>query len=293
MSPTTQDLGLCLAGGGNRAFWQLGLLEVLGERLMPRVAAISACSAGAVAAVLLASGSVETARLEFARLRRGISRNFDVRKLMRGERPLPHQRVYRATLEGSIGEAGLARIRAQPYPIRILAAELPSRLSAPLGLAAGLAAYQIEKLARPHALHPTVAPKLGFRAHLHDARDCETLDELIELVIASSSTPPITKLGAYGGARLLDGSLVDNAPAFALDDVAGVERSLVLLTRPYPAKATGRRGSRLYVAPTETVPADRWDYREVAPIDETIELGRRDAERHRPAIESFVDEALA
>lgn len=290
MSTTRPDLGLCLAGGGNRAFWQLGLLEVLGENVMPRVRAVAACSAGAAAAVFLASDRVEAGRSTFAKYRRGIARNFDATRLLRGERPLPHENVYRTTLREAIGEEGFAHLRSRPYPIRILAAEPPARLGGALGVAAGLAAYQLEKLARPTVLHPTLAPRLGFRAHVHDARECASLDELIELVLASSASPPITRPGRHAGKSLLDGSLVDNAPAFVLDDEEGVRRTLVLLTRPYPVSATGRRGRRLYLAPTEPVPAHRWDYRENAPIDETIELGRRDAERHRERLEAFLRE---
>jgi predicted acylesterase/phospholipase RssA len=288
MNTGRTDLGLCLAGGGNRSFWQIGMLDVLGDILFPRVAAISACSAGAAAAVLLASDSVERARRVFAEERKHIRRNFDVTKLFRRERPLPHERVYRTTLRDAIGERGLERIRSRPFAIRILSAEPPPALGGALGLAAGLAAYQIEKLARPTALHPTVAPRLGFRPHIHDARDCRSLDDLVDLVLASSATPPFTKTGAYAGARLLDGSLIDNAPAFAVDELPGIDRSIVLLTRPYPASATGARGNRLYLAPTVPVPAHRWDYRASAPIDDTIVLGRRDAEHHRAAIEQFL-----
>lgn len=292
MRTTPTNLGLCLAGGGNRAFWQIGMLEVLGPEILPRVRAISGASAGSAAAVFFAAGVGDRARDVFAELRADIETNFDVRQLARRQPPMPHQRVYREVLARGIGDAGFSRIRELPFPIRILAAEPPPRLRVPLGLFAGLAAYQIEKIARPNALHPTVAPRLGFRAHVHDARDCESLDALIALVLASSSTPPITRLGSYGGANLIDGSLIDNAPAFAADEVEGVEKTLVLLTRAYPSHAVGRRGNRLYVPPSELPPAERWDYRRVAPIDETIELGHRDAARHRESILRFLDEPV-
>lgn len=293
MSPTARhdaprDLGLCLAGGGNRSFWQVGLLETWGARVLPRVAALSACSAGACMAVLLASDTVEPARAAFASLRRGIDRNFDPRKLLWGERALPHEHVYRTTLARAIDDAAFARLKSAPYPIWLLGAEPPERLHPVLSVALGLSAYQLEKLARPRSLHPTVAPKVGFRAHLHDARECASIADLIDLVLASSASPPITRVGRYGGARLLDGSLVDNAPAFALDGAPGVKRSLVLLTRPYASTAIGRRGDRLYLAPTEPVPAHRWDYRESSPVDATVELGRRDAKRHGDALEAFL-----
>ena len=132
----------------------------------------------------------------------------------------------------------------------------------------------------------TIAPKLGFNAHIHDARGCDNVEQVIDLVLASSATPPFTKEGRFGGARLLDGSLVDNAPAFALEGHG--KKTIVLLTRPYPEGALGLRDGRLYLAPTEPVPAHRWDYREAAPVDETIALGVRDAAKHRPLIERYL-----
>lgn len=264
-------------------------MERWGADVMPRVAAMSACSAGSCMAVLLATGTIEPARAAFASLRQGILANFDAKRLFRGQHPLPHERVYRSTLTAALDEAAFARLKALPFPIRILAAEPPARLPGAASLALGLGAYQVEKLLRPTSLHPTVAPRVGFRAHLHDARDCASVDDLIDLVLASSASPPITKVGRYRGARLLDGSLVDNAPAFALDSAPGVTKSLVLLTRPYAPAAIGRRGTRLYLAPTEAVPVHRWDYRESSPVDATIALGRRDADRHEAAVLAFLD----
>lgn len=289
MASVTRDLGLCFAGGGNRAFWQVGLLSRLGPLLLPRVAAVSACSAGACASVLLTAGKTEEATEAFARLRRGIRANFDARKLLRRERPLPHERVYRALMREVLDDDAVARVKGAPYPLLILGAAPPARVPMAASLVVGLAAYQLEKLARPHALHPTIAPRLGFAAHVHDARDAEGAEGLIDLVLASSATPPFTKHGAYGGARLLDGSLVDNAPAFALEGRAA--RTIVLLTRPYPKGALGERGGRLYLAPSEPVPADRWDYRETAPVEATIALGARDADRYARDVERFLSRA--
>ena len=286
MTNGTRDLGLCFAGGGNRAFWQVGLLSELGDTLFPRVSAVSACSAGSCASILIAAGATQTAQASFARLRRGIMSNFDAKKLLRRERALPHEHVYRSMLRESLDADAMKRLRAAPYPIFILGAEPPSRLPLAASLMVGLAAYQFEKLARPGTLHPTLAPKLGFNAHIHDARGCDNVEQVIDLVLASSATPPFTKEGRFGGARLLDGSLVDNAPAFALEGHG--KKTIVLLTRPYPEGALGLRDGRLYLAPTEPVPAHRWDYREAAPVDETIALGVRDAAKHRPLIERYL-----
>ena len=83
--------------------------------------------------------------------------------------------------------------------------------------------------------------------------------------------------------------MVDNAPAFVADAIPGVRRNLVLLTRPYPDASVGMQGSRLYLCPTKPVPINRWDYTRLERVEATLELGKRDAERHAGAILRFLD----
>ena len=123
---------------------------------------------------------------------------------------------------------------------------------------------------------------------MHDARACETAEELADLVIASSATPPFTPVGAFRDRRLLDGGLVDNVPAFVAEHDPAVRRNLVLLTRQYPDEVVGRRGTRLYVAPSEPVPVSRWDYTRPDLIEETVALGERDADRHAAALDALL-----
>ena len=123
---------------------------------------------------------------------------------------------------------------------------------------------------------------------MRDARECVTSGELCDLIISSSSTPPFTPVGFFEDQRLLDGGLVDNVPAFVADDVPGIRRNLILLTRQYPAGAVGRKGTRLYIAPTQPVPISRWDYTRPDLVEATIALGELDADRHRWALEAFL-----
>lgn len=288
MATDRRDLALTFAGGGNRAFYQVGLMEHWAEQVLPRVACVAACSAGAATATLLLAGRVDHAREFFAEQRVGVRRNVSFRRAARGKRPFPHDGIYRATLRSALGDGGFERIKAQPFPIRILCASFPRRLPPMLGLFVGIGAYQLEKALTPEALHPTFGERLGFAARSWDARDCETPEELVELIMSSSSTPPFTALGSFGVRPLVDGSMIDNAPAFLAEDATNIRRSLVLLTRPYPGARLGRVGKRLYVAPTESVPVTRWDYTERAPVDETLELGRREASKHQRALDSLL-----
>jgi predicted acylesterase/phospholipase RssA len=283
-------IGLTFAGGGNRSFYQVGLWERWRERLLPRLGAVSACSAGAAVAVLLFSERSDQALAAFARRRVGIRGIFDASRLRRGRRPFPHNEVYRATLREAIDAEGFRRLRERPFPISILCSAFPRRLPKVMAIATGLAMYEAEKARVPGLLHPESAYKVGFTPRVWDARDCESVDELVELVLASSSTPPFTSLGRFRGETLIDGSMIDNAPAYLLDEVEGVRRSLVMLTRAYAGHHVGRRDHRLYVAPREPLPIARWDYREHAPIDATIDAGRRDAERYDRALDELLAE---
>lgn len=111
-----RDVALTLAGGGNRAFYQAGLLRHWWPRLEPRVGAIGSCSAGASMAVSLMTGREREATAFWHRRRAHVTRNFEWLRLLRGERPTPHTPVYRDTLRHSLSEGGFERLRAARTP---------------------------------------------------------------------------------------------------------------------------------------------------------------------------------
>ncbi len=284
-----RDLGITFAGGGNRSFYQHGLVDRWGEQLWPRVAAVAGCSAGSAIIVMLLSGRAEATRRHWDGLRRGLTKNIDLARALRGEPIAPHGPIYRSGVLHSLIDGGLERIRAQPFPIYVLCTVAPSYV--PMGLAVGLGflAYAVEKQCNPALLHPSSGVRLGYREFVFDARDCETPEELADLVLASSATPPFTPVGNFRGRALLDGGIIDNAPAYLVERTAAVKRNLVFLSRPYPRGVVGQRGSRLYVAPSERVPVERWDYTESARIDDTLALGARDAERFSLPLARWLD----
>ncbi|MEX1367856.1 MAG: patatin-like phospholipase family protein [Nannocystaceae bacterium] len=286
--PLPRDVALTFAGGGNRAFYQLGLLHHWGERLRPRIAAIAACSAGACVATLWLAGREAQTRSFWRARRQGVDRNFDWSRLLRGRRPTPHGPIYRDTLLCAYAEDGLENIQATPFPVLVVTTAPPPLLPTAVGALLGVSAYNLEKRVRGDFVHPVLGQRLGFSAHVVDARRCRTAEELADLVIASSSTPPFTPVGRFRGRRLLDGGLVDNAPASAAEQVRGVRKNLVLLTRPYAASCIGEQGSRLYVAPTRRVPVEVWDYTRPELIDQTIQLGERDAQVHDRSLRRFL-----
>ncbi|MNS96869.1 Patatin-like phospholipase [compost metagenome] len=129
-------------------------------------------------------------------------------------------------------------------------------------------------------LHPRLGRKLGFRPEFVRAQDCDSPEQLADLLLQSASTPPFTPVLRRGGRPVLDGGLVDNVPVDALDATPG--NVLVLVTRLYPRprrfvlEQGGQR--RLYLQPSQRVPISSWDYTRPDAMTHAYELGRRDGE---------------
>lgn len=284
-----RDLALTLAGGGNRALVQIGLLRRWWPLLEPRIAAISTCSAGSSMAVSLFTGRERETTAYWLGRRAGVTRNVHWRRLLFGQRPTPHTPIYRDTLRYALKDGGLERLRALPFPVFVLTARPPWWLPAPIAVVVGISVYSLERQIRYGHLHPSSGLRLGFRPRINDLRDCADAEEVVDLVLASSATPPFTPIGRHGGSALLDGGLVDNAPAFVAEDTPGVRRHLVLLTRPYPEASVGLKGNRWYLCPSEPVPISRWEYTRPDLIEATIALGDRDATLHDRSLREFLD----
>lgn len=282
-------LGLVFAGGGNRAFYQLGLMRVWDD-LWPRVGAVAACSAGACVVAMLLSGRAEATADFWKRRRAHVRRNINWLHPLVGRPLAPHGPIYRDTLNFCLADGGFERIRAQPFPLLVLTAQLPRRLSPTAATVLGLATYNLEKRFKRGLVHPAWGRRLGFRPAAFDMRACATAEDLTALILASSATPPFTPLGRFADRTLLDGGLVDNVPAFLLDDAPAVARQVVLLSRPYPAEVVGRQGRRLYVAPLTPPPVSRWDYTRPELVEATIAQGEHEARLHRPALDALLAE---
>lgn len=287
MSTITRDVALTFAGGGNRAFYQLGLLNRWGGALLPRVASVASCSAGACVITTLLSGRRDEARRYWLSRANGITRNFDWAKLLRGQRPTPQGEIYRDTLLVTFADGGLERIREQPFPIYVLAAAFPWLWPRTLSVALGIALYSLERSLRK-APHPRLPQLLGFAPVAVDARVCESAEELAALILASSATPPFTPIGRFRGLPLLDGGMIDNAPAFLAEQHPDVHHSIVFLSRPYHPSVMGIQRHRLYIAPTKPTPINRWDYTQPHLLDETVAMGEQEAEVHQGLLDAYL-----
>lgn len=281
------------AGGGNRCWWQAGFWDVVRPELglAPRV--IAGISAGAATACMLYTRDSRWVMRYYEEALRENRKNVYWGNLWRrGAAVFPHYRIYRRALLDIYGDRFDALARAPE--IRVGVSHVPRWLGAHASVVAGLVAYNIEKHIRK-TLHPTLGRKIGFRPEYVRAQACTNVEELVDLILQSSCTPPFTPVLRRGGRPVLDGGMVDNVPVGALDDAPG--RVLVMVTRRYPRAQmfVVEHGAqqRLYVQPSQTVPISSWDYTQPALMRPAYELGRADGEAFLRRAPQFVDDECA
>ncbi|HPQ55016.1 MAG TPA: patatin-like phospholipase family protein [Spirochaetota bacterium] len=262
------------AGGGSRCLWQVGFWSVAAPELNLKPDVVAGVSAGAAMACVLLAGTAEPTLELFKSMTGNNSKNFYFTRLFSDMQAFPHEKMYRAGLRFGLDEASFKKLKKGPE-IRITISRLPGLLGPAGATFYGIIIYYLEKLLK-QPLHPSFGLKSGYKPEFYRVSDCETPEELENLIFASSSTPPITPMQIWKGAPALDGGFVDNAPVFAVEDCPG--RTLVLLTRRYKDSAIPLPGKKVYVQPSQPIPVSKWDYTNPEGLQKAYELGKKDAE---------------
>ena len=260
------------AGGGCRCFWQAGFWSVVSPLLHPPevVVGVSAGAAFACASLLGRGKNV----LEDFKVRVSANeRNFYPRRLLAGRAAaFPHEAMYRATIREGLSEDDFGLLQEGP-DVRIMLARPPERLPGRGGFFLGGLAYMLDNYEK--RVHSRWGYRLGFDHELVSVRDLESREELVELILHSSCTPPVLPLYRRGDRIVLDGGLVDNAPAGLVPDASS---TLVLLTRHQAPEEVPEIEGRTYAWPSRPVPVVKFDYTNPELVQETWDLGCRDGE---------------
>ncbi len=281
------------AGGGNRCWWQAGFWDVVSAEigLSPRV--ISGISAGAATACMLYTRDSQWVMRYYQQALQLNKKNvYWGNLLVRGQSVFPHYKIYRRALLDIYGEHFDALKRAPE--IRVGVSHLPRWLGARSGVAAALLAHNIEKHIRK-TLHPTLGRRIGFHREFVRVQDCATVDDLADLILQSSCTPPFTPVLRREGRPVLDGGMVDNVPVDGLDASPGLV--LVMVTRRYPRPQMFLLNHdvqhRLYVQPSTKVPISSWDYTSPSQMQHAYDLGRRDGDAFVSRVPDFISSTIA
>jgi predicted acylesterase/phospholipase RssA len=267
--------GIVFAGGGCRCFWQAGFYQEAHESLGLRPEAAAGASAGAVIGCVTLAGAAERALKTFKQLASENQRNFYPRRAVFGGGPVfPHESIFRSAILETVCDKTLETIRSGT-PMRVaLTRARNSRLGIVPRALAGTLAYKLEGWATDR-VHRQWPARSGLEVEWAFANECESVDELADLLLQTSCSPPFTPAYRRDGRHVLDGGIVDNVP------VAGLPASrkiLVLLTRRYESLPTTE--GVVYVQPSEPIPIGSWDYTSPEKLQQSFDLGRKDGEEY-------------
>lgn len=263
------------AGGGCRCAWQVGFWVAAAEALSLAPRRVAGTSAGAAMACMIFAGRIEAGLEGFKRRVSGNPRNLYAGNWLRGRPVFPHERIYRETILDTLDGEAMDRLLSGP-DIRVLLARPPAWLGPRAAPLVGMLAHEVGGRLVPR-IHRDVGRRVGFAPEVVSVRSCATAEEVADLILQGSCTPPVTPAYRRGGRLVLDGGLVDAVPVEALGDAPG--RTLVLLTKPHPEAQIPRVPGRTYVGPSREIPVHKWDYTSAERVQETFDLGRRDGER--------------
>lgn len=261
---------LVFSGGGTRCFWQGGFLDIIRGPLKLSPERITGVSGGALsAASFIAGNGREVLSLMGDAFERQSLEPIIRAAVLRGK--APHERIYRAVVTETM--AGVANDAIADGPQFHITLAVPPRCLPPsLATYLSFAAYKIDQLTRsnPHIVLPS---KLGAQKLMVDARQAARDGQLIDLICAAATIPPVFSLSQWppgSGRYVMDAGTTDNAPMPEPD--AG--NSLILMTRRYRHLPPADRFT--YVEPSTPVPASKLDFTSRDKIERGWSIGETD-----------------
>jgi predicted acylesterase/phospholipase RssA len=273
-----------LAGGGNRCWWQAGVLEVWQHsgRLAAKRFAGTSAGAGVAAAALCGNlmQAIEACRAAYA----------SNPSLWLGKRHawFAQEEIYPAWVSSFVTDAGLARMRASNSELMVGICRLPRFLPNWVGIGFGMAAYLIDKYGAS-SLHPRLAARLGLKLELHAVHEAPDTKQAAHLLVCAAAAPPFIATRWLQERPAVDGGFADNAPRLPLSKQD--DRQLILLTRHYAKLPLSFYfEGRNYLQPSRKIPVSTWDCTASADIMAAVELGRKDG---LAALSGFTTSKLA
>ncbi|MFA7310182.1 MAG: patatin-like phospholipase family protein, partial [Candidatus Paceibacterota bacterium] len=265
---------LFLEAGGNRVFFVNGVLKVLAQEGIHIDHVMGFSSSSAVLFAYLNNANDDILRVFADRLRANKSNFYFF------TRPhFPHTAMYASSVSYLLG---LPRMRSG-IAYSIIAARTSSRFAVERALLASFA------LALKYSLHIPIAPLtrlLGIGSITVTDVDDLGKDELLDLIVGSSTIYPFIGLHYFKGSLLLDGALTEPEPALLNESS---ERVIIIHTAQ---GMTREDGSVLHMYSDSVIPLNVLDYTDPDGIVRLHAAGERSARLSLPLIRKFLAKAL-
>ncbi|MCQ0990564.1 patatin-like phospholipase family protein [Jiella marina] len=260
---------LVFSGGGTRCFWHGGFLETVRDELKLKPERIAGVSGGALSAACFIGDRDQKLLQTMGAAFDERDYNFSIDWDEFDENGLtPHQQMYRQVVRETLDKEAIEAICDGPS-FEVLLAHPPHSRFARLTTFPMMMAYLADLSIRstPHVVFPE---KLGADQELVDARQAARDGKLVDLICNAAVIPPVFNLQGWNGKKVIDGGMTSKAPMPS--NYHG--RTLVLLTRKF--RNLPKHPDRVYVEPSDSVPADKIDFTDRDKIVATWNAGIED-----------------
>lgn len=264
------------AGGGNRCWWQAGLISRLTEQGIALPTQLVGTSAGAAIAAAYIVNGIHEALNACLTLYRQNETIFRWDKLRRLQIEFAHKSVYPAWIRSFITRRSFEAAKASEYQLTVAVTHPIRLLGSSISIALATAAYLIDKKVW-HSIHPQVPKYLRLRQGFYSLSECLTAEDGQTLLCAAAAAPPVMPPVKIGGLDAFDGGYTDNAPIVPQSE-SEKAATLVLLTRHYAHYPTMfQHGGRTYLQPSRPIPVSTWDCTAKTTVTDAFTLGYEDA----------------
>ncbi len=268
---------IVFAGGGNRCWWQAGLVGLLSKHPCWQARRLIGASAGASIATAFATGRIANALAVGMARFNATPRNVEWRELLRGKRPFVLPKIYPEWIASFLNAADLAKLKLHPLQVDVAITRPLPFLPLTLSTLLALALYSSEKFWLK-TFHARLPHTLGLRTEHLDLTRSANIEAAYTLLLASAAAVPITPVRHVNSRAALDGGFYDSVPLPA--DRADDGGTLALLTRHRPdLPQIFTLQDRVYLQPANKVAAINFDCTSGENIRLTYEQGRTEARR--------------
>ncbi|PJZ66968.1 phospholipase [Leptospira wolffii] len=288
------EICFAIAGGGCKAFYGLGFgheLKSWGLKLRQ----VSGVSAGAAMVLCLISGTEEESVEFFERIVRKNPRNFYFTRLFSGEKAFPHEDMYRRTIRFGMDFDKIIRSGVKVFIHTIKAFPKDDSNKNTFRLARLIAetgkAFLEDERDRGKGLYTErtfrVLRNWNMKEVLFTESDFRDPSVIEQIILNSSSIPPIVSFQNHGKEYYLDGGLTNNLMLEAFPPnakVIGIHYETTTLV----GKDQHLLDRCFILSPSQPLPITSFDYTNAKGVRETYELGKSDALKNKERILEYL-----
>ncbi|UOG32391.1 patatin-like phospholipase family protein [Leptospira noguchii] len=288
------EICFAIAGGGCKAFYGLGFgHEIKSWGLKFRE--VSGVSAGAAMVLCLISGDEEECVAFFENIVRKNPANFYWSRLFKGERAFPHEEMYRKTIRFGMNFQKIIQsgIKVYIHTLRAIPKEdsLKNKFRLARLIAETAKAFLEDERDKKRGLNTErmqrVLRNWNMKEVLFTEKDFEDEQTVEQIILNSSSVPPVVSVQTLEREYYFDGGLTNNLllEAFPPDKkTIGIYYEPTTIVGKDPKLL-----ERCYLqTPSEPLPITSFDYTDPIGVRKAYELGKRDARFNKHKIFEYL-----